>query len=249
MLYTVKEVSSMSGATVKTLHHYHKVGLLMPNEISESGYRMYGNKELERLQQILVYKELDFTLEQIKQLVDEEQDRITVLLKQDELLQLRKIRLENIIETLRNTISCSKKGETMNEKEMFRGLASEDAWKEALKEQNEHLKQTYDFDMVNSAQINVQEMNAMAAEAVSFMGGMADALREGVKHNDEPIAGLLRSHLEFLNEHGNTITAADFAVQTQFFLGDDFHLRMLEDQQTGLAYYLCAAAESFAARG
>lgn len=54
-------------------------------------------------------------------------------------------------------------------------------------------------------------------------------------------------HLEFMNKHDHNISAKDFAAQTQFFLSDDFHLRMLESQQTGLAYYLSAAAESFAA--
>jgi len=50
-----------------------------------------------------------------------------------------------------------------------------------------------------------------------------------------------------MNEHGNQITAHDFAAQTRFFLSDDFHLKMLESQQTGLAYYLSAAADSFSA--
>ncbi|MOA70124.1 hypothetical protein D3C78_1987700 [compost metagenome] len=50
-----------------------------------------------------------------------------------------------------------------------------------------------------------------------------------------------------MNKHGHNISAKDFAAQTQFFLSDDFHLKMLESQQTGLAYYLSAAAESFAA--
>lgn len=56
MLYTLKEVSELSGVTIKTLHHYHKIGLLAPCEISEAGYRLYGTKELERLQQILFYR-------------------------------------------------------------------------------------------------------------------------------------------------------------------------------------------------
>lgn len=53
MLYGVKETAALSKVTVKTLHHYHKTGLLMPCEISEAGYRLYGTEELERLQQII----------------------------------------------------------------------------------------------------------------------------------------------------------------------------------------------------
>lgn len=245
MLYTVKDVSSMSNVTIKTLHHYHKIGLLMPLEISEGGYRLYGVKELERLQQILFYKELDFSLEQIKLLLDGNPDRFSVLSHQEELLLVRKQRLETIIETLRKSMASIGTGEAMDDQELFRGFESEEEWKEGLREQNEYLKQTYDFDILDSAQIDVQNMNEQAQEAVVFMDKMAGALRSGTKHNSEEVQQLIRSHLDFLNEHGHSISALDFAWQTQFFLDDEFHLQMLESQQTGLAYYLAAAAQSF----
>ncbi|WP_420830634.1 MerR family transcriptional regulator [Cohnella algarum] len=66
MLYTVKEVSSLSGVTIKALHYYHKIGLLPPREISDAGYRLCGAEELKRLQHILFYRELDFSLEKEK---------------------------------------------------------------------------------------------------------------------------------------------------------------------------------------
>ncbi|GGF79457.1 MerR family transcriptional regulator [Paenibacillus albidus] len=246
MLYTVKEVASLAKVTVKTLHHYHKIGLLPPSEVSEAGYRLYGTKELERLQQILLYRELDFTLEQIKQLLEEEPERSSILAQQQELILLRKQRLETILETLRKSIDCAEKGETMDDQELFKGLESEEAWQEALQEQNEYLKETYQFDLLDSAQLDLQNMNDMAAEAASFMRAMATALQAGVKHNDGKVTGLLRSHLVFLNKQGHSISAAEFAAQNRFFLGDDFHRQMLEGQQTGLAYYLSAAAEAYA---
>lgn len=245
MLYTVKEVASLSNVTIKALHHYHKIGLLVPCEISEAGYRLYGMKELERLQQILLYRELDFTLEQIKELLEGSPDRASILSKQEELLALRKMRLETIIQTLRTTITCVEKGERMDEKEMFRGFENEDQWKEAIKEQNEHLKETYDYDLLDSVQMDIQGMNDMAEEATLFMSGVAEALRNGVKYNGDAMNRLIRQHLEFLNKQGLSISAEDFASQTRFFLDDDFHLQMLEGQQVGLAYYLSAAAEFY----
>ncbi|MGG1313195.1 MerR family transcriptional regulator [Cohnella laeviribosi] len=245
MLYTVKEVASMSKVTIKTLHHYHKIGLLVPYAISEAGYRLYGEKELERLQQIRFYRELDFPLEKIKELLSGEPDRLSILSQQAELLLARKQRLEQIMETLKKSMDCMEKGEPMNHKEMFKGFESEEEWKEALREQNEYLKETYDYDLLEDARIQVPEMNEQAAEAITFMTQMAKALKTGVKHCDEQVRELIRSHLEFLNEHGHRISVADFAAQTRFFLHDDFHLRMLEERQTGLAYYLCAAAESY----
>ncbi|WP_375295293.1 hypothetical protein [Paenibacillus sp.] len=90
-------------------------------------------------------------------------------------------------------------------------------------------------------------MNEQAIEAMTFMNRMADCLRVGVKHSDGVVGDLIRCHLEFMNRQGHRTSAQDFAAQTRFFLNDDFHLKMLEGQQTGLAYYLSAAAESFAA--
>ncbi|MCM3271940.1 MerR family transcriptional regulator [Paenibacillus elgii] len=249
MLYTVKEISSLSGVTVKTLHHYHKIGLLLPWSVSEAGYRLYGMKELERLQHILFYRELDFPLKEIARLLEEEPERHTILARQEELLLLRKQRLETIIQTLQQSMASMEKGEIMNSQDMFKGFESAQEWEQALEEQNRHLKETYGYDMLDAAEIDAQSMNEQAQEAAAFMNHIAEALRTGTKHSDAEIQRLIRDHLVFMNKHGHPVTAADFAAQTRFFLGDDFHLRMLEGQQTGLAYYLTAAAESYAAAG
>lgn len=223
--------------------------MLLPAEISEAGYRLYGTKELERLQHILLYRELEFPLEQIKQLLKGEgdRDRIAILAEQEQLLKERKQRLDTILTTLRTSIDSVEKGEPMEARDMFTGFESEEAWREALKEQDEHLQATYGVDAISAAPIDVPEMNEMAAEAVAFMHGMAEALREGVKHQDARIASHIEQHLAFLNKHGHAITLKDFAAQARFFVEDDFHRQMLEGQQTGLAYYLLAAAESLVA--
>lgn len=71
----VKELSHIANVTIKTLYHYHKIGLLVPKEISEAGYRHYVADELKRLQEILFYKELDIPLSEIKTLLDEDAER------------------------------------------------------------------------------------------------------------------------------------------------------------------------------
>ncbi|QUL57980.1 MerR family transcriptional regulator [Paenibacillus tritici] len=247
MLYTVKEVSALSNVTIKTLHHYHKIGLLLPGKLSEAGYRLYGSKELERLQEILFYRELDFSLDQIKEMMEHHSDRLSILSQQEELLLSRKNRLDTIVQTLRKSIGCIKEGETMDNKEMFKGFETEEQWNTALTGQNQYLKESYGMDSFEVVPEDVQEINEQAVEAMTFMNEMARSLREGIKHSDEKIVNLIRNHLEFMNNHGHKTSAKDFAAQTQFFLSDDFHLKMLEGQQTGLAYYLSAAAESFVA--
>ncbi|MDF2680488.1 MAG: MerR family transcriptional regulator [Brevibacillus sp.] len=247
MLYTVKEVSSMSNVTIKTLHHYHKIGLLLPQQVSEAGYRLYGTAELERLQQILFYRELDFSLEQIKQLLDRNVERSGILSEQRIMLKKKARRLETIMETLEKSIHAMEVGDCMEKQELFTGFVSEEEWERALQEQKDYLRDTYQFDL-DTGSMDVQEMNDQAKEAVSFMTDMASALTAGIKHTDERVSGLIDDHIAFLNQNGHLVTPLEFANQARFFLQDDFHLGMLESQQTGLAYYLSAAAEAFAAR-
>lgn len=247
MLHTVKEVSELSNVTIKTLHHYHKIGLLLPCKVSEAGYRLYGTKELERLQEILFYRELDFPLDQIREMIEHHSDRLSILSQQEELLLSRKYRLETLIQTLRRSIISMKEGNTMDNSEIFKGFENEEEWNKALAEHNQHLKESYGMGPFEVAPADIQELNEQAVEAIGFMNEMASSLREGIRHNDPTIIDLIQGHLEFMNKHGHTVSEKDFADQTRFFLSDDFHLKMLEGQQTGLAYYLSAAAESFAA--
>jgi len=68
--YKIKEVADMAGISVRMLHHYDKIGLLKPESVSAAGYRLYSDENLDRLQQILFFKELNFTLQEIKIILD-----------------------------------------------------------------------------------------------------------------------------------------------------------------------------------
>ena len=69
IMYTVKQLSKLAGVTPRTLHHYDQIGLLKPSRVGENGYRYYGEESLLRLQQILLYRELDLPLEDIKKIM------------------------------------------------------------------------------------------------------------------------------------------------------------------------------------
>ena len=89
-MMTVHEVSQISGVSIRALHHYDKIGLLPATEVTDAGYRMYDDTALERLQQILLFKELQFTLKEIKAILDSPDfDRGRVLEQQIQLLELR----------------------------------------------------------------------------------------------------------------------------------------------------------------
>ena len=102
---TVKEVSELTGISVRTLHYYDEIGLFKPTEVTEAGYRLYDDKAIERLGQILVFRELDLPLADIKLIMDNpDLDRNSVLAKQRKMLCLKKQRLERIIANLDNML-------------------------------------------------------------------------------------------------------------------------------------------------
>lgn len=97
-MMTVKEVSKLTGVSVRTLQYYNKIGLLQPTKYTDSGYRLYDDTALERLQQILLFRELEFPLKEIKAILDSTNfDGKKALSQQIELLELKKQHLENLI--------------------------------------------------------------------------------------------------------------------------------------------------------
>ncbi len=96
-MLTVKEVSVISGVSIRTLHYYDEIGLLEPTMLSDAGYRLYDESKLAKLQQILLLKEVELPLSEIKNLLSSENDISAVLEQQIELLKLKKKRLENLI--------------------------------------------------------------------------------------------------------------------------------------------------------
>lgn len=95
---TVHEVSKLAGVSIRTLQYYDKIGLLHPSQYTESGYRLYDDTDLEKLQQILLFRELEFPLKDIKEIISRSDfDKHKALEQQIELLTLKKEHLENLI--------------------------------------------------------------------------------------------------------------------------------------------------------
>lgn len=97
-MMTVNEVSKLTGVSIRTLQYYDTIGLLKPSGYTASGYRLYDDTALERLQQILLFKELEFPLKEIRRILDSPDfDRDKALSQQIELLTMKKEHLENLI--------------------------------------------------------------------------------------------------------------------------------------------------------
>ena len=101
-MMTVNEVSKLAGVSIRTLQYYDSIGLLKPAEYTESGYRLYDDAAMEHLQQILLFRELEFPLKEIKEIVARPDfDKQKALEQQIELLTMKKEHLENLIDFAR----------------------------------------------------------------------------------------------------------------------------------------------------
>ena len=123
MEYSINKLSSMSGVSTRTLRYYDEIDLLKPARVAASGYRMYHEAQVDRLQQILFYKELDFSLEDIKKLLsapvfDREQAFADHLVA----LRNKRTRLDRLILTVSKSIAAMKGDIIMSDQEKFEGF-------------------------------------------------------------------------------------------------------------------------------
>ncbi len=137
MSLKTKEAAVISGVSIRTLHHYDYTGLLKPSGHTEKGYRLYSDSDLARLQQILFFRELDFPLSEIGEILNSDgSKRMEILKMQKQLLEMKMNRLAGIIRNIEQTISLESEGETMNSKDRFESFS--------MKEIEEHRRKYTD---------------------------------------------------------------------------------------------------------
>lgn len=116
----IKEAADAAGVSVRTLHHYDQIGLLSPEKTAENGYRCYSASDLERLQQIMFFRELDFSLTEIKSIINNPDfDRKHAFKSHQMLLLKKRKRLDSILKTLEQTIMSMEEKKTMSSKKRF----------------------------------------------------------------------------------------------------------------------------------
>ncbi|MGB4025074.1 MAG: MerR family transcriptional regulator [Acutalibacteraceae bacterium] len=132
MEYSSNQVSKMSGVSARTLRYYDEIGLLKPARIASSGYRIYGQAELDTLQQILFYREMGFSLTDIRKLLSAPDfDREQAFMNHLAELGKKRGRLDTLIETVTKSIAAMRGEQTMSDKEKFEGF------KQAMIDENE----------------------------------------------------------------------------------------------------------------
>ncbi|HWK22432.1 MAG TPA: MerR family transcriptional regulator [Ureibacillus sp.] len=175
MEYTISKLAKLAGVSTRTLRYYDEIDLLKPTRINSSGYRIYSQKEVDRLQQILFFRELEVDLETITQIMNEPGfDPLTALLRhQNELVQKR-TRLDKLIETIDKTIAHQKGEMMMSNNEKF------DAFKEQLIAENEdkygkEIREKYGDKTVNESNA---KFRGMSKEDYEEMQSIENALFE-----------------------------------------------------------------------
>ena len=122
---TVKEISDLTGISVRTLHYYDEIGLLKPTAKSEAGYRLYDDKALETLQQILFFREFDISLKEIKTVIENPAlEKNQILQMQRKMLTAKKERMERLIASIDRIL----KGDHSMDFEVFSKAEIEDMY-------------------------------------------------------------------------------------------------------------------------
>ncbi|MDR0381620.1 MAG: MerR family transcriptional regulator [Oscillospiraceae bacterium] len=159
MEYSISKLAKLAGVSTRTLRYYDQAGLLRPERIEGNGYRVYGQSEVDLLQQILFYREMDVPLGQIKRIVlSQNFDGRAALADHLATLLAKKERLNRLIETVEKSISALKGETTMADQEKFEGF------KQKLIDDNEKLygaeiREKYGHEEVDSANAKVKGMS------------------------------------------------------------------------------------------
>ncbi|WP_404451000.1 MerR family transcriptional regulator [Virgibacillus necropolis] len=241
----VKEVADLVGISVRTLHHYDEIGLLTPEDTTDSGYRIYSKNDLTTLQQILFFKELGFPLKKIKEImVSPSFDRNEALAVQRNMLLEKRRRMDNMISMIDKTIQNSKGEINMSEKEKFEGFdfsnnpyeqEARDRWGDkAVDESN---------NKINNMSKN--EQKALGDEFNALYKKLA-TLRHQSPESDEAQEGIGEWY-DYLNKVGNYSLDA-FKGLGQMYVDDERFTKNIDQFGEGLAVFMRDAMAVYADR-
>jgi DNA-binding transcriptional MerR regulator len=244
MAMKVKEVADLVGISVRTLHYYDEIGLLTPEETTESGYRLYSDENLETLQQILFFKELGFPLKKIKEIINSPSfDRHEALVLQQKMLLEKRKRLDKMIATIEKTIQHMKGEIQMTNKEKFEGF---DFSHNPYEQEARELWGDEAVDKANAKLGNMtkEEQEAMSKEMNSIYQKLA-SLRNGSPESDEAQAAI-KEWYDFLNNNFGNYSLEAFKGLGQMYVDDERFTKNIDQFGEGLAKFMRDAMAVFA---
>jgi len=240
--YTVHKLANIAGISTRTLRYYDEIGLLKPARISSSGYRIYGQAEVDQLQQILFYRELGVNLEVIRDILTNPGfDALTALQRHRDELRQKRNQLDVLLANVEKTMA-SKEGRTiMSDQEKFEGF------KRHMIDENEgtygkEIRTKYGDEAVNLANDKFQQMTQEEYDNWTRLGNEVKAtLAEAVKTGNP--AGDIAQKAAHLHRQWLTYTWPKYSKEAhaglaQLYVDDERFAAFYDSQQPGTAEFL-----------
>ncbi|WP_019242617.1 MULTISPECIES: MerR family transcriptional regulator [Bacillus] len=242
MEYTVQKLGKMAGVSSRTLRYYDEIGILKPARINSSGYRIYGQYEVDCLQQILFYRELGVNLDTIKQIITSPDFDGALALKQhrEKLLDKRK-QLNKLIENVEKTIALTEGRMTMSNHEKFEGFKKR-MIDENEKKYGKEIRKKYGEDTINQSNKKVMGMTEKQHEEVSQLANdITEALKEAMQTGD-PSCDLAQKavelHRKWLCYYWDSYSKEAHAGLAQMYVDDERFTAYYDKDQPGTAAFL-----------
>ena len=242
--YTVGRVAALSGVTIRTLHHYDEIGLLSPSARSAAGYRIYEEREIERLQQILFYRELGFDLKEIATIVnDPGTDALGHLRRQRRLLTERIGRLSAMVEAIDHEMEAR----TMNIRltpeerlEVFGEFRPEEYAEEA--EQHWGGTESYKESQRRVSSYTKEDWQRLKAEEGEIRARLGAALDAGLAPESEEAIAAVEAHRQHISRWFYECTYEIHRGLTEMYVSDERFRSHYDTQTPGLAAFIREAA-------
>jgi DNA-binding transcriptional MerR regulator len=248
--YSVGEVARLTGVTVRTLHHYDAIGVLSPHGRSEAGYRLYDGSDLERLQQILFYRELDFPLGEIGAILSAPGvDPVDHLRRQHELLTVRIKRLEAMVAAIEYTMEVQKMGISLTPEERFEVFGEwkpEDYAEEA--EQRWSGTDAYAQSQKRAASYTKDDWLRIKAVGADLDARFASALSAGIAPDSDEAMALAEEHRQQIMRNFYDCSPEMHRGLAEMFVSDPRFRARYEEIAPGLAEFVAGAMRANAGR-
>lgn len=239
------EVAGITGLSVRTLHHYDKIGLVCPNRNPENSYREYSEAELDKLQQVLFFKECGFTLEKIRQLLSSPGfDRQKAFELHRKHLLHEKKRIDSMLKTLEKTMRAVKGEINMSQKEKFGGFDF------SHNPYEDEARKLWGDDTVDRSNAYIGKLSD---EQKNDLSARFDEMhrREAALMHEDPASGAVQAAMElrykFLNTgFGHHYTPEAFAGLGQMYVDDTRFTETIDKYSEGLAAFLAKAMRIYA---
>ena len=238
--YRIGEVAKMSGVSVRTLHHYDRVGLLVPNGRSEAGYRLYSPADLRRLQQILYYRELDFRLDGIAELLDGDGEPAEDhLRRQHRLLRVRLERTRELIAAIENEMEARRMGLSLTPEEQLEVFGT-DALGDYAAEAEERWGHTdaWNESQRRTAAYTKEDWVQIKRDANENLAAFAVALEEGVPADSPAAMELAETHRRHISRWFYECPHRQHRALAEMYIADPRFRRSYDQLAPGLAQFV-----------